>query len=42
MSRFLISSEVAELLPRMQVVVVIARGLDNSSENPGVAAHAQV
>ena len=42
MSRFLISNEVAELLPCMQVVVVIAQGLDNSGDNAKVAAHVQV
>ncbi|KAH9985938.1 hypothetical protein F4779DRAFT_632466 [Xylariaceae sp. FL0662B] len=41
MSRFLLSSEVADLLPRMQVVVVIARGLENSAENVPVSAHVQ-
>ncbi|KAI0192415.1 B3/4 domain-containing protein [Astrocystis sublimbata] len=41
MSRFLISSDVAALLPHMQVVVVTARGIDNSAENPKIAAHVQ-
>ncbi|KAH8197305.1 hypothetical protein TruAng_008509 [Truncatella angustata] len=41
MSKFIVSSEVAELLPRMQVVVVIAKGLVNSGENPNTAAHVQ-
>ncbi|CAJ2510303.1 Uu.00g050060.m01.CDS01 [Anthostomella pinea] len=41
MSKFLISSEVAELLPRMQVVVVSVKGLDNSGGKPNVAAHVQ-
>lgn len=42
MSKFIISNEVAELLPYMQVVIVIAKGLDNSVEIPRVAAHVQV
>ena len=42
MARFLISNEVAELLPRMQIVVVTARGIDNAAPNPGVAAQVQV
>lgn len=41
MARFSISAEVADLLPHMQVVVVTARGLDNRSASPKVAARAQ-
>ncbi|KAK7733903.1 hypothetical protein SLS53_008053 [Cytospora paraplurivora] len=41
MARFSISTEVADLLPHMQVVVVTARGLDNRTANPKVAARVQ-
>jgi hypothetical protein len=42
MATFKISSEVAELLPTLQVVVVTAKRLDNSTVNPSIASHAQV
>jgi hypothetical protein len=42
MTTFKISSEVAELLPSLQVVVVVAKGLDNRTVNPNIATHAQV
>jgi len=41
MAKFLVSSEVAELLPRMQVVVVVAKGLDNHGPNAAVSAHVE-
>ncbi|OGE50837.1 hypothetical protein PENARI_c015G06139 [Penicillium arizonense] len=41
MATFKISSEVAELLPTLQVVVVTAKRLDNSTVNPSIASHAQ-
>lgn len=42
MNRFIISEDVANLLPRMQVVVVTARNIDNSPPNDNVAAYSKV
>lgn len=42
MTSFKIASEVADLLPTMQVVVVTAKGLNNHAAKPEVTAHVQV
>ncbi|KAJ5122753.1 uncharacterized protein N7443_002852 [Penicillium atrosanguineum] len=41
MATFKIANEVAELLPKMQVVVVTAKGLENRTANPKIASHVQ-
>ena len=42
MERFVISQDVAKLLPLMQVVVVTASNVDNSASKPAVQQHAEV
>ena len=42
MARFIISQDVAQLLPKMQVVIVVAYGLDNSGTNAEVNKFAEV
>jgi hypothetical protein len=42
MTQFKISSEVADLLPALQVVVVVAKGLDNRTANTNITSHIQV
>ncbi|KAJ5663021.1 hypothetical protein N7507_003752 [Penicillium longicatenatum] len=41
MTQFKISSEVADLLPALQVVVVVAKGLDNRTANTNITSHIQ-
>ena len=42
MARFIIAQDVAQLLPKMQVVIVVAFGLDKSGTNAEVNKFAEV
>lgn len=42
MARFIVAQDVAQLLPKMQVVIVVAYGLDNSGTNTEVNKFAEV